>query len=96
MRSIAQDLGRPCFMTDDWVSVQATAAIGKPSRDDWLMDIPDSALHALAIARQVQQAARLFGSSTRTMNGRLDPADVYAMWSSLETQLTELKSDWCP
>ena len=60
----------------------------KPS---WLVGIPEQSLQMLCIARQVQQAAQVFGGSPATPTGQLDSLGLQAIFSGFHSQLRDLE-----
>lgn len=88
---ITQDLGMPSQIHDDWVSVQACAAVGMSERPAWLAGIPDTSLQSLCITRQAGQVAQILGGSIHSPSGQLEGLSTHAIWSNLNTQLDDLQ-----
>ncbi|RXK37324.1 hypothetical protein M231_05390 [Tremella mesenterica] len=87
---MANDIGVPAMIREDWVTVQAAAVMGK-TKPDWLVDVPDTVLQALCIARHVDKAADLLGNSCTTPTGQLEGPAAQIVWAALDREWADFE-----
>ena len=71
------------------MSVQASAHAGEADLPEWLSGIPDDALQALAIARNLAEAVSSLGNSITDPSGQLEGVAAEVVWRNLDRTLAD-------